>query len=95
MTLPAFLNAVADSNFVWLGGKRFVVPAVNARWSAQRVLSIVAVHTALAVLLALGISLAIASQPLGWLVLLLGLFAACQSLVMAGLMAVFSTARAR
>ncbi len=88
MTLPAFLNAVADSNFVWLGGKRFVVPAVNARWSAQRVLSIVAVHTALAVLLALGISLAIASQPLGWLVWLLGLFAACQSLVMAGLMAV-------
>ena len=87
MTLPAFLNSVSDSNFIWLGGKRFAVPAVNARWSPQRVLGIVAVHTALAIVLALVISLAIARQPWGWLVWLLSLFAACQSLVGAGLMA--------
>lgn len=87
MTLPAFLLAAAASKFVWLGSKRFAVPAVNARWSPLRVLGIVAVYTTLAALLALVISLAIAGQPWGWLAWLLGFFAACQSFVMASLMA--------
>ena len=87
MTLPTFLLAAADSQFTWLGGKHFVVPAVNERWLPQRVLGIVAVYTTLAVVLALVISLAIAGQPWGWLVWLLGFFAACQSFVMASLMA--------
>lgn len=87
MTLPAFLNATSDSNFVWLGGKRFAVPAANERWSPLRVLGIVAVYTTLAILLALVISLAIAGQPWGWMVWLLGFFAAAQSFVMASLMA--------
>ena len=87
MTLPTFLLAAADSKFVWLGGKRLAVPAVNERWSPPRVLGIVAVHTTLAILVALVISLAIAGQPWAWLVWLLGLFAVCQSFVVAGLMA--------
>jgi hypothetical protein len=94
MTLPAFLNAAADSKFVWLGGKRFAIPAVNARWSPRRVLGIVAVYATLAILLALLISLAVAGQPWGWLVWLLGFFAACQSFVMASLMALCWNQRA-
>jgi hypothetical protein len=94
MTLPAFLLAAADSKFVWLGCKRFVVPAVNARWSLARVFALVAMQTALAVALGCVISLKIAGQPLGWLMWLLGVFVACQCIVVAGLMALCWNQRA-
>ena len=87
MTLPAFLVAAADSKFVWLGFKRLAVPAATSRWSLRRTLGMVAVHTAVAITLACIIALAIAGRPWGWLMWLLGLFAACQGIVVVGLMA--------
>jgi hypothetical protein len=87
MTLPAFLLANADCNFVWLGCKRFVIPTVNTRWSPARVLTLVAAQTALAILLGGVVPLLIAGQLWGWLIRLLGIFGASQSIVMVGLMA--------
>lgn len=87
MTLPAFLLAAADSKFVWLGCKRLVVPVFNNRWSVARVLALVTAQTGLAVVVGCGISILVVGRPLGWVCWLLGVFAACGSIVMAGLMA--------
>ena len=94
MTLPAFLLAFESSNLVCLGCKKLVLPAVNARWSLARFLTLVAIKTTLAVVLGCLISLLVAGQPLGWLMWLLGVFAASQSIVMAGLTALCWNRRA-
>ena len=94
MTLPAFLLAYTNSNLAWLGCKRRALPAVSSRWSLARFLAAVAIKTALAALLGCLISLLIAGQPMGWLMWLLGVFAACQSIVTSGLTALCWNRRA-
>ncbi len=94
MTLPGFLLAFANNKLVWLGFRKQAVPAVNERWSIARWCVLVAIKAALGVLLGLVISLLVARQPMGWLMWLLGLFAACQSLVMSGLTALCWNQRA-
>lgn len=87
MTLPAFLLAAADSKFAWLGCKRFIVPAVSARWSVARVLALVAAQTVLAVVVGCVISLLVVGRPLGWVIWLLGVYSACAGAVTVGLTA--------
>jgi len=70
------------------------LPAVNARWSLGRLLAQVAIKTTLAVLLGVLISLAVTGQPLGWVMWLLGVFAASQSIVLSGLTALCWNRRA-
>lgn len=87
MTLPAFLLAFADRKPVWPGWKRLTIPPINARWSLARFLFLVVMQTALAVVLGCALSLLAVGRPLGWVMWLLGLFAACEGIVVTGLMA--------
>ena len=86
MSLPAFILALANSNLVWFGCKRFALPPVNSRWSVARFLVLVTMATGLALVLACLVSLLDAGQLLGWVLWLLGVFAASQSIVVVGLM---------
>jgi len=94
MSLPAFLIAFANNKLVWLGFRKYALPAVGERWSFGRWFALVAIKTTLAVILGLLISLAVAGQPMSWLLCLLGLLAACQSMVMSGLTALCWNQRA-
>lgn len=94
MSLPAFLLALAHNQLVWLGFRKQAVPAITGRWSFKRFFVLVAIKTTLAVLLGYLISLVTTGRPLGWLMWLLGVFAACQSIVMSGLTALCWNQRA-
>lgn len=94
MTLPAFLLAYAESNLVWLGGKRFILPAVSVRWSFARVFTLTFAQVLAGLAVAGVLSLLFFRQPVGWIFWLLGWMSACQGIVGYGLMALCWNQRA-
>jgi len=87
MSLPAFLLAIADKGMLWRGSKRYGLPPVNARWSLRRFLLLVVAFAAVGTALGGALSLLATGRLLGWAMWLLGLFAACEGIVLIGLTA--------
>ncbi len=81
MTLPAFLFAFMDSNCVWMGLKKFGLPAVNARWSLARVAVLTVAQTLFGLVIAGAVSLLIFQKPVGWILWVAGLMSFCQGIV--------------
>lgn len=94
MTLPAFLLAYAESNLVWLGLKRLVLPAPDARWSFARVITLTIAQVVAGLAIAGGLSLLLFRQPVGWIFWALGWMSACQGIVGYGLTALCWNQRA-
>lgn len=93
MTLPQYLLARADSKLASARWFR-LRPAVNARWSASRVLGMIAIKTILFAAAGLALSLLVYRQFVGWPVWWLGLFAFCHGVVKYGLTALCWNQRA-
>ena len=88
MTLPQYLLARADSNFILSRMRLFGLrPAVNVRWSAARALMLIALKTVLFAAVGFALSLLIYRQVVGWPMWWLGLFAFCHGIVNFGLTA--------
>lgn len=75
MTLPKFLTAWSDFNWLWLYAK--LRPATDAHWSITRTLALTLLAGGLAAFAGLFIALAAYRQPVGWLAWLLGLWWGC------------------
>lgn len=78
MTLPKFLLAWSDLNWLWIYAK--LRPAKNEDWSVFRTLGLVAIAWLVGAALGLVLSLVLLRQPVGWLPWLLGLAGACLGL---------------
>lgn len=92
MTLPKFLLAWSDFNWLWIFAK--LRPAKDARWSITRVVLLTAMKAAGGASVGLVLSLLIFRQPVGWLPWLLGLFAGCAGLCWFGVTAICWNQRA-
>lgn len=92
MTLPKFLLAWSDFNWLWLYAK--LRPAKDARWSLRRVMVLTALKAAGGAGFGLILSLLLFRQPTGWLPWLLGLFAGCVGLCWLGVTAICWNQRA-
>lgn len=75
MTLPKFLLAWSDFNWLWLYAK--LRPAKDARWTFTRTLGLTLLTAGLAAFAGLLLGLAAYRQPVGWLPWLLGLWWGC------------------
>jgi len=92
MTLPKFLLAWSDFNWLWLYAQ--LRPAKDARWSLRRVMVLTALKAAGGAGFGLVLSLLFFRQPTGWLPWLLGLFAGCVGLCWLGVTAICWNQRA-
>lgn len=86
MTLPQYLLNRVDSSCASARLLR-LRPAINIRWSAARVLAVVAAKTFLFVAVGFVLSLLIYGQVVAWPMWWLGLFALCHGIVKYGLTA--------
>jgi hypothetical protein len=78
MTLPKFLLAWSDFNWLWIYDR--LRPALTERWTLLRVLALAVLFGGLGALFGVVFGLAIFRQPVGWLPWLLGLMGLCVGL---------------
>ena len=75
MTLPKFLLAWSDFNWLWVYAK--LRPAKDARWSFTRTVALTTLAGAAGALVGLLLGILFFHQPVGWLPWLLGLAGGC------------------
>ncbi|MFN3407806.1 MAG: hypothetical protein ACK45B_02320 [Limisphaerales bacterium] len=92
MTLPKFLLAWSDFNWLWLYAR--LRPAPAGRWTVLRTLALTALLAAAGAGFGLALALLTFQQPVGWLPWLLGLWGGCIGVCWFGVTAICWNQRA-